>query len=57
MLRYKKKNPQDVLSGILLFLLFIFTWIPINALCLIKKHTKWEEINHNRNVKIDEIVR
>ncbi len=57
MLRYKKKNPQDVISGLLLFLLFIFTWIPINAICLIKKHTKWEEISHDRNVKIDEIVR
>ena len=53
---YKKKKPSKVLSGIILFMVFIFTWIPINILCLVKKHTKWEEIKHNANVKINDIL-
>lgn len=55
-LLYKHKKPSKVLSGILLFMIFIFTWIPINILCLIKKHTKWEEIKHNANVKINDLL-
>lgn len=54
-LKYKGKEIKSLTSGILLFPFFIFTWIPINILCLLKKQTNWEEIKHNRNVKIDEI--
>lgn len=54
-LKYKGKKIKSLTSGILLFPFFIFTWIPINILCLLKKQTNWEEIKHNRNVKIDEI--
>ncbi len=55
-LLYKKKKPSKVVSGIILFMVFIFTWIPINIICLVKKHTKWEEIKHNANVKINDIL-
>lgn len=55
-LLYKHKSPTKVFSGILLFVVFIFTWIPINIMCLIKKHTTWEEIKHNANVKINDIL-
>ena len=55
-LLYKHKNPRKVFSGILFFVVFIFTWIPINIICLLKKHTKWEEIKHNANVKINDIL-
>ena len=52
-----KKNPLKLVFGILLFPLFIFTWIPINILCFIKKQTKWEEIKHDRNVQIHEVMK
>ncbi len=54
---YKKKQIKSVISGIFLFLIFIFTWIPINILCMLKKQTKWDEIKHDRNVKINELVK
>lgn len=54
---YKKKNPAEVLSGIIFFLVFIITWVPINIVCLLKKQTKWEEIKHSRNINIDEMVK
>ena len=53
-IKYKNKPLKKLYSGIILFSLFIFTWIPINISCIIKKHTKWEEIKHERNVKISE---
>ncbi len=53
--KYRNKSFKTLYKGIFMFLIFIFTWIPINILCMLKKQTKWEEIKHNRNVKIDEI--
>ena len=55
-LLYKHKSPAKVFSGVLLFIVFIFTWIPINIICLVKKHTTWEEIKHSANVKINDII-
>ena len=56
-LLYKKKKVKTVRSGIILFILFTLTWIPINIVCLFKKETKWVEIKHNRNIKINDIVK
>jgi cellulose synthase/poly-beta-1,6-N-acetylglucosamine synthase-like glycosyltransferase len=57
MLSFKKKKVSEVISGILLFPLFIITWIPINIICMLKKHTKWEEIKHNRVVGINDVMK
>ena len=46
---------MNLLSGILLFPVFLLTWIPINIKCLIKRDTKWKEIKHTRSVNIEEI--
>lgn len=48
----KKVNVQ----GILLFPIFILTWIPINILVLFKKECKWEQISHDRVIKIDDVA-
>lgn len=56
MLLYKKKKIMPVFQGILLFPIFLVTWIPINISCMIKKHTKWEEIKHNRSVEIKDVL-
>ncbi len=51
----EKKPMKKMVKGILLFPVFMGSWIIINIKCLIKPNTKWEKIEHKRNVKIDEI--
>ena len=52
---YNNKNIKEMLSGILLFTVFMITWIPINIICMFKKDLVWEQIKHSRNVDIDQI--
>ena len=52
---YNKKSVKEVLSGILLFSLFMISWLPINFVCIFKKNITWEPIKHKRSVGIDEI--
>lgn len=52
---YNNKSIKEVMSGILLFIIFMTTWIPINVICLFKKDLAWEQIKHNRSVRIDQI--
>ena len=47
---------SDVLSSVFLFVLFIFTWIPINIVCLVKKDVTWQPITHTRNVDVDALL-
>lgn len=44
------------IKGIVLFPIFILTWIPINIAVLFKKECKWEQINHDRVIKIEEVA-
>lgn len=56
--KYNKKKVSSILSGIILFSLFLATWIPINIVCMFKKTESWEEIKHDRSdVKIDELLK
>ena len=41
---------KDNLNGILLFDFFIFSWVPINFICLFIKNCNWDHIKHDRNV-------
>lgn len=50
-----KKDLKPLWKGILLFPLFIFSWLPINIICLFKKDIKWEEIKHDRSIKLEDI--
>ena len=52
---YKKKSVKTIFSGVIMFLIFTFTWIPINIICFVKKYKKWEEIKHERSIKIEEL--
>lgn len=52
---YNKKSVKEVLSGILLFTVFMLTWIPINFICLFKKDLDWEPIKHSRSMDINDI--
>ncbi len=55
--KYNHKSVRNILGGVLLFTLFIATWIPINIICLFKKTETWEPIKHDRNdVDLDKLV-
>jgi len=57
LVKYYKKDFKDFIIGILLFPLFLFTWLPISLAAIISKNNNWEEIKHNKNVKIQDIVK
>ena len=44
------KDIKENIGGILLFDLFLLTWVPVNLVCLFKKECNWDQIKHNRNV-------
>lgn len=54
-LKYKKKGLKGMFTGIILFSIFILSWIPINIICFFKRNIKWEEIKHNKDIKISDI--
>ena len=57
-LQYYGGSVKKALTGIVLFILFIFSWIPINIQCIFsKKELKWVPIKHDRNVDIAELVK
>lgn len=50
---HKRLAPS--IKGILMFPIFMLTWLPINFLCMFLKNIQWSEIRHTRNVRIDEV--
>ena len=44
------KSIKENIWGILLFDLFVLSWLPINFICLFMKDCNWEHIKHDRNV-------
>lgn len=54
---YNDKAIKDLWSGLLFFGFFMISWIPINILCLFKKQVHWEQIRHNRNINLSEIIK
>lgn len=51
-----KRDIKSMALGLLCYPLFLGSWILINIKCLIKPNTKWEKIEHVRDVKINEIA-
>ena len=54
---YNKKSVTAMMSSLILFSLFMFTWFPINVVSLFKKDVKWDHISHDRSLTIDDIVK
>ena len=52
----EKKPIKPMAKGLLLYPIFMGSWILINIKCLIKPDTKWEKIKHVRNVKINDVA-
>jgi len=54
--KYNNRKSEHVISGILFFPLFMFTWLPINLRCIFKKELVWAQIKHSRNVELEELA-
>ena len=52
---YYNRDPYESMHGILLFFIFILSWIPINVICFCKKDLKWVPIEHNKKASINEV--
>lgn len=51
-----KKPIKQMWKGLLCYPLFLGSWLLINFKCLFKRETKWEKIDHVRDIKINEVV-
>ena len=51
-----KKKPSKMIKGILFFWVFIFSWVPINLICMVKKETVWHQIDHTVAVNLDQVT-
>lgn len=50
-----KKPIKKMWVGLLMYPVFMASWLAINFKCLFKQDTKWEKIEHNRDVGINDI--
>ena len=55
-IKYNQRKAKNVISSIVLFAMFILTWIPINLICLFKRNMVWEEIKHKRGIDVKEMT-
>ena len=49
-----KKPIAKMWKGLLMYPVFLGSWLLINFKCLFQKNTTWDKIEHTRNVKIDD---
>ena len=50
-----KKPVKKMWTGLLMYPIFLGTWLLINFKCLFIQNASWEKIEHTRNVKIDDV--
>ena len=50
-----KKKIKPMIKGLVFYPLFLGSWLLINFKCLFKRETKWEKIEHVRDIKINEV--
>ena len=51
-----KKPIKRMAKGLLLYPLFLGSWLLINFRCLFKKNVTWQKIEHTKSIKIDDKV-
>lgn len=52
----EKKPVRPMLKGLVFYPLFLGSWLAINFKCLFKRDTKWEKIDHVRDIEIHEVI-
>ncbi len=50
-----KKPIRPMIKGLIFYPLFLGSWLLINFKCLFVRNTKWEKIEHVRDIKINEV--
>lgn len=50
-----KKPVKKMWKGLLMYPIFLGSWLAINFKCLFKRDTTWEKIEHVRDVKINDV--
>ena len=50
-----KKPIKPMIKGLILYPLFLGSWLLINFKCLFKRDTKWEKIEHNVDKSINDM--
>lgn len=50
-----KKTIKPMIKGLIFYPLFLGSWLLINFKCLFVRNTKWEKIEHVRDIKINEV--
>ena len=55
-MKLDKRDIKPMWFGLLCYPLFMGSWILINLKCIINPNTKWEKINHVRDIKIREVA-
>ena len=54
---YLEKKPiKPMVKWLFYYPLFLGSWLALNFKCLFKRETKWEKIEHVRDIKIKEIA-
>ena len=55
--KYSKKHIMTYIKGIIMLPIFILTWIPINVMACFSKKNKWEQIEHNQDITIENMMK
>lgn len=55
-MKLDKRDIKPMWFGLLCYPLFMGSWILINLKCIVNPNTKWEKINHVRDIKIREVA-
>ena len=50
-----KKPIKPMIKGLIFYPLFLGSWLLINFKCLFVRNTKWEKIEHVRDIKMNEV--
>ncbi len=51
-----RKPIKPMWKGLICYPLFLGSWLMINFKCLFKRETKWEKIEHVRDIKINDVA-
>jgi len=55
-MKLDKKPIKPMIKGLAMYPFFLGSWLVINFKCLFKQDTKWEKIEHVRDIKINEVA-
>ena len=54
-MKIDKKPIKPMWKGLIFYPVFLGSWLLINFKCLFVRNTKWEKIEHKRDIKINEV--